>query len=98
MRQRDEETLDPIWGLPKSRGTYWGDRYNKDYSILGVLLGSSMHKEWQVDFVWRVGARGIEVELRTGVAIDPPREDFSADLQRVPVLRSRRPLYTVPLK
>ena len=88
MKQRDEETLDPIWRFPKSRGTVWGDRYNKDYSILGVLLGYSMHKEWQVDFVWRVGARGSEVELRTGVAIAPPSEDFSADLQRVPSLRA----------
>ena len=29
-----------IWGFPKIRGTLSGGPYNKDYSILGSILGS----------------------------------------------------------
>ena len=28
-----------IWGFPKIKGTFWGPN-NKDYSILGSILGS----------------------------------------------------------
>ena len=28
-----------IWGFPKIRGTLIGDPHNKDYSILGSILG-----------------------------------------------------------
>ena len=30
----------PIWGFPKIRATILGVTYNKDYSILGSILGS----------------------------------------------------------
>ena len=30
----------PISGFPKIRGTFFGGPHNKDYSILGSLLGS----------------------------------------------------------
>ena len=29
----------PIWGFPKIRGTFLGSPNNKDYSILGSILG-----------------------------------------------------------
>ena len=29
-----------IWGFPKIRGTFIGGPHNKDYSILGLILGS----------------------------------------------------------
>ena len=29
-----------IWGFPKIRGTLFGGPHNKDYSILGSILGS----------------------------------------------------------
>ena len=29
-----------IWGFPKIRGTLFGGPYNKDYSVLGSILGS----------------------------------------------------------
>ena len=29
-----------IWGFPKIRGNLFGGPYNKDYSILGSILGS----------------------------------------------------------
>ena len=32
--------LDPKWGFPKIRGTLIGGPRNKDYSILGSILGS----------------------------------------------------------
>ena len=31
-----------IWGFPKTRGTIWGGPHNKDYSILGSILGSTL--------------------------------------------------------
>ena len=31
-----------IWGFPKIRGTIWGGPHNKDYSILGAILGSTL--------------------------------------------------------
>ena len=31
---------DAIWGFPKIRGTLLGGPHNKDYSILGSILGS----------------------------------------------------------
>ena len=34
------KTLNPKWGFPKIRGTLFGDPYNKDYNILGSILGS----------------------------------------------------------
>ena len=29
-----------MWGFPRIRGTLFGGPYNKDYSILGSILGS----------------------------------------------------------
>ena len=31
--------LEPIWGFPKIRGYLFWDPYDKDYSILGAILG-----------------------------------------------------------
>ena len=29
-----------VWGFPKIRGTFFGGPCNKDYSVLGSILGS----------------------------------------------------------
>ena len=29
-----------IWRFPEIRGTFFGDPYNKDYNILGSILGA----------------------------------------------------------
>ena len=30
-----------MWGFPKIRGTFFGGPHNKDYNILGSILGST---------------------------------------------------------
>ena len=39
---RAKPNMTPIWGFPKVRGTFFGGPHNKDYSILGSILGSPL--------------------------------------------------------
>ena len=39
-RHVPKRLLKNMWGFPKIRGTLLGVPYNKDYSILGSILGS----------------------------------------------------------
>ena len=55
-----------VWGLgfPKIRGTFWGNPYNQDYSILVSILGSGNYHVLILDMLstvgWQVGNLSLE--------------------------------------
>ena len=43
-----------MWGFPKIRGTFFGGSHNKDYSILGSILGSPYFGKLPCRFGWDI--------------------------------------------
>ena len=52
------------WGFPKLRGTLFGGPHNKDYSILGSILGSTILGNYHLVAFHKYGDLNINAKMQ----------------------------------